>query len=190
MSHKWFFLGSCGIFLIAMAVLGIFIASPVRAECGDPPTYSSCITCHEYQGADPVSNKGGWHEIHARNDYCWNCHGGNTKAQDKDLAHEGMTVHPLQDIYTDCHSCHPDYDARAAQFAPTLGVTPGSCATPTPFPVSNTSSEPPSGGITIPTNPVSTTSSSQPFLVIGAMLSILTLFLFGLGWLERHQVKS
>jgi len=159
MSRKWFFLGSFIIFLTAMAVLGILTTSSAQAECGDPTTYSSCITCHEYQGADPVSNKGEWHEIHTRNDYCWNCHGGNTQARDKDLAHEGMTMHPLQDIYTDCHRCHPDYDARAAQFAPTLGVTPGSCATPTIIPISDIPGEPPSGSINIPTDLVSTTPS-------------------------------
>lgn len=58
MSRKWFFLGSFIIFLTAMAVLGIFTASRAQAECGDPPTDSSCITCHEYLGADPVYGKG------------------------------------------------------------------------------------------------------------------------------------
>ena len=187
MSHKWFFLSSCGILLIAMAVLGILATSPVRAQCGEPQP-SSCTTCHAQE--DPVNGKGEWHIIHASKDICINCHGGNGTSMNKDLAHESLTANPLSDIYTDCHGCHPDYDARAQIFASTLGVTPGSCKTPTPFPVSNTSGEPPSGSISIPTNPVSTTSSSQPFWVIGAMVSILTLFLFGLGWLERHQVKS
>lgn len=65
MSRKWFFLGSSIIFLAAMAVLGILTASPVKAECSDPPTDSSCITCHEYQEANPVCGKGEWHIIHA-----------------------------------------------------------------------------------------------------------------------------
>jgi len=135
MSRKWFFLGSFIIFLTAMAVLRIFTTSPAHAQCGDTPADSSCITCHEYQGADPVYGKGEWHAIHARKDCCWSCHGGNTQAQDKDLAHVGMTVHPLQDIYTDCYSCHPeDYHERAERFAAVLGVTPGSSPTATPFP--------------------------------------------------------
>ena len=185
MSRKWFFLGFSITFLVAMVVLVILIASPVHAQCGEPQP-SSCTTCHAQE--DPVSGKGEWHIIHANKDICINCHGGNGSTMNKDLAHEGLMAHPLNDIYTDCHGCHPDYDARAQIFASTLGVTPGSCATPTPVPISNTSSEPPSGGINIPTNLVSTTPSLQPFLVIGAMLSILTLFLFGLGWLERHHV--
>jgi len=136
MSRKWFFLGSFIIFLAAMAVLGIITTTPAQAQCGDNPADSSCITCHETQGADPVFGKGEWHAIHARKDCCWNCHGGNTRAQDKDLAHVGMTAHPLQDIYTDCYSCHPvDYPERAKRFAVVLGVTPGSSPTATPLPV-------------------------------------------------------
>jgi hypothetical protein len=51
---------------------------------------------------------------------------------DKDLAHEGLVVNPLEDIYTNCYHCHPDdYQARAERFALTLGVTPNSRPTPT-----------------------------------------------------------
>jgi hypothetical protein len=143
MSHKWFFLGSFIIFLVAMAVLGSLIVSPAQAQCGDTPADSSCITCHEYQGADPMYGKGEWHEIHALKDCCWNCHGGNTKSQDKDLTHVGMTAYPLQDIYTDCHSCHPDdYPKRAERFSVALGVTSGSALTPTVVTVGPVESHP------------------------------------------------
>ncbi len=180
---QWFFLTS----LTGIIVLLVIGTAPVHAQCENPPQ-SSCFTCHAQE--DPVNEKGEWHIIHASKDICINCHGGNGTAIDKDLAHEGLMAHPLEDIYTDCHSCHPDYDARAARFAPTLGVTPGSCATPTPIPVSNIPGEPPSGSINMPTDLIGITPSLQPFLIIGAWLSILTLFLFGLGWLERHHVKS
>ncbi len=180
MSRKWFHIGSLITFLVALVVLGILTASPVHAQCGVTQP-SSCTTCHAQE--DPVSGNGEWHIIHASKDICINCHGGNATTMNKDLAHESLVANPLNDIYTDCHSCHPDYDARAQIFASTLGVTPGSCITPTPFPVSNTSGEPPSGSISIPTNPVSTTSSPQPFLIIGAMLSILAFFLFALVWM-------
>jgi hypothetical protein len=169
--------------IILVLLVGIL---RVRADCGGPQL-SSCTTCHAQQ--DPVNGKGEWHSIHANKDICINCHGGNASTLNKALAHEGLTPNPLNDIYTDCHSCHPfDYIARAAIFAPTLDITPGSCATPTPFSVGNTSGKPPSGGFNMQTNLVSTIQSSQPFLVAGAMMSILALFVFGLILLERHHV--
>jgi hypothetical protein len=177
---RWFFISALGVILLLLWVG----TTPVRAQCGVPQP-SSCTTCHAQE--DPVSGKGEWHIIHASKDICINCHGGNGTTRNKDLAHESLTANPLNDIYTDCHSCHPDYDMRAHIFASTLGVTPGSCATPTPVPVSNTSSQPPSGGINIPNNMVSITSSPQPFLVIGAMLSILAFFVFALVLMERHH---
>jgi hypothetical protein len=179
----WFFIAS----LVGIIVLFVTGIVPVRAQCGDTQP-SSCSTCHARE--DPVNEKGEWHIIHASKDICINCHGGNGSTMDKDLAHESLMAHPLDDIYTDCHSCHPDYDERAAHFAPTLGVTPGSCATPTPVPVGNIPGEPPSGSINISNSVMNTTPSPQPFVVIGAMLGILTLFLLGIGWLEKHQVES
>jgi len=184
MIFRWFFIFSLA-GIIVLLVIGVGTL-PVRAQCEDPQP-SSCTTCHAQE--DPVNEKGSWHIIHASKDICINCHGGNGSATDKDLAHEGLTAHPLDDIYTDCHSCHPDFNSRAAQFAPILGVTPGGCSTPTPVPMSSLPGEPPSG-ININSELANATSSLQPFLVISAGLSILTLFLFGLGWLERHQGKS
>jgi hypothetical protein len=182
-SFRWFLIS----FLAVIILLLLVGTAPAQAQCGVPQP-SSCITCHAQE--DPVSEKGAWHIIHASKDICINCHGGNGSTMNKDLAHVSVTANPLNDIYTDCHSCHLDYDVRAQIFASTLGVTPGSCATPTPIPGSSTSGDSPSGGINIPTNLVSMNASGQPFLVIGGMLSILTLFLFGLFIMERHNAKS
>jgi hypothetical protein len=103
--------------------------SAAQAQCGDTPAASSCITCHTTE--DPVFDKGEWHQIHARKDCCWNCHAGNTQAQDKDLAHVGLVVQPLLDPYTDCYACHPgDYQARAERFASSLGIQPISYTSP------------------------------------------------------------
>ena len=181
---RWFFISS-----LAGIILLVWLGTVrVQAQCG-VPQQSSCTTCHAQE--DPVSGKGEWHIIHANKDICINCHGGNGSTMNKDLAHEGLMAHPLNDIYTDCHSCHPqDYVGRASIFASTLSITPGSCATPTPVPVSNTSGKPPSGGIYIPTNLVSTSSSLQAFLVIGSMLTIMIFFLFALVWINRNHIKS
>jgi hypothetical protein len=178
---RWIFISS-----LAMIILLLWIGpATVHAQCGVTQP-SSCATCHAQE--DPVSGKGEWHIIHASKDICINCHGGNATTMNKDLAHEGLTSNPLSDIYTDCHSCHPDYDARAQIFASTLSVTPGSCATPTPVPGTGAAGQPQSGGINNPTNLVSTTPSSQPFLIIGAMLSLLVFFVFGLVLMQRHHV--
>jgi hypothetical protein len=117
---------------ILLAGIAWWASSPpaVRAQCGDIPAASSCITCHATE--DPVFDEGEWHQIHARKDCCWNCHGGNTQAQDKELAHVGLVVQPLMDAYADCYACHPnDYQARAERFGDILGIQPASNAPPT-----------------------------------------------------------
>ncbi len=124
--------------VLGSAWIGLMIAvwaitpSLAVAQCGDYPANSTCYTCHEQ--TDPVFGKGEWHEIHARKDCCWNCHGGNAQAVDKDVAHLGMTLQPLKDTYADCYACHPsDYEAKADRFGAALGVIPVSQA-PTPQP--------------------------------------------------------
>ncbi len=165
-------------------MLLLIVTVPAQAQC-DGPQPSSCASCHAHE--DPINEKGEWHIIHASKDICMNCHGGNGSATEKDLVHEGLIAHPLDDIYTDCHGCHPNYDERAARFASTLGVTPGSCVTPTPAAVNYISGEPPSGNIL--TNLVSTTPSSQYFLIISVSLLTLILFMAGLRWLEQYHTR-
>jgi hypothetical protein len=186
MSRKWFFLGPFSIFMAVMAILGILTASTSQAQCVDIPADSSCITCHEYQGADSVYEKGEWHEIHSRKDCCWNCHGGNTQVKDKDLAHVGMTAHPLQDIYTDCHSCHPDdYPGRAERFSVALGVTPGSAPTPTAVTVGPEESHP---IVTLLPLSAETAPFPWPVAILGA--SILGLILVGFILLGCSKIQG
>ncbi len=122
-----------GMMVLILAVFTLFFPSAAVAQCGTPAK-STCFACHAQQ--DPIADKGEWHVVHANKDICINCHGGNGTSADIALAHQGMTAHPLSDIYTDCHSCHPDdYTVRAQRFASTLGETVGSCVTPTAAPV-------------------------------------------------------
>ena len=127
-----------GLLLLSASLLVWAGTAPrALAQCGDTIDKSSCITCHE--AADPVTGTGEWHDIHAAKDCCWNCHGGNTSAQDKDLAHAGMTLNPLVDTYQDCYACHPDdYQSRAERFGASLGFVPVDNAPdlPTPQPIS------------------------------------------------------
>jgi hypothetical protein len=113
----------------------------VLAQCGDIPARSSCIVCHETSAL--LSNEQAWHEVHARKDCCANCHGGNCSTMDESMAHEDLSANPLDDIYTNCHSCHPDdYAERAAVFAAELGMSLGNWITPTPVTIVESSEQP------------------------------------------------
>ncbi len=119
--------------LVLAVIFALFGMSPqtALAQCGDIPEESTCKTCHEE--AYPVYGTGEWHDIHARKDCCWNCHGGNSQSMDQDIAHAGMTLNPLTDTYQDCYACHPyDYDDRAVAFGTLLSMEPGQTI-PTPL---------------------------------------------------------
>ena len=156
---------------------------PAAAQCGvDLPPESSCTTCHDQEA--PVYENGEWHGTHARKDCCTNCHGGNCREMDEDLAHQDMIANPLSDIYTNCHSCHPDnYQARAEVFAVELGITPGSIPTPTPVSKVQMVVSP----LVILSSPNSSQPSSFPWLAILGGLPIIVLFLFGLITLITHS---
>jgi len=176
-----------GTILLLVIPVSLLIPSQVFAQCGGPSeSRSSCITCHEKEA--PVSDQGEWHVIHAQKDICVNCHGGNGTAEGKALAHEGMNSQPLEDIYTDCHACHPDYETRAARFAPTLNITPSSCATPTPVPVVKPSGGQPPYTIVMPSDLARSAPTQQPVTIVLTGSALLLLFFFGLGWLARHHI--
>jgi hypothetical protein len=114
------------VLLIGLSVLTVFlvlwITCPVlaRAQCGN--IESTCYTCH--QATDPVCGTTDWHAVFGHRYACWNCHGGNDRAQDKAQAHVGLVANPLQNAYTNCYSCHPnDYQQRAQQLASEIGTT-------------------------------------------------------------------
>ncbi|HUI90317.1 MAG TPA: hypothetical protein VLX61_16480 [Anaerolineales bacterium] len=177
-----------GAILLFAGLFCFWRPSSVLAQCGNPPP-SSCTTCHAQEY--PVNDEGEWHAVHARQDICINCHGGNGSTMDQNLAHEGMTANPLSDIYTDCHGCHPDYVDRAVPYAATLQITPSSCATPTSVAaVSNVVSGLPPSGVIMQSNLVGTSSAAKIFLFIAGGLTLLVLFCIGACWLGEHHVKS
>jgi hypothetical protein len=107
--------------MLAIGLVVLFAPQAAVAQCEDPSP--SCCTCHAT--AHPVFEQGEWHTIHARKECCRSCHGGNDRTNDKEEAHVGMTLHPLDDTYLACHQCHPDdYRQRAEVFAVALHVTP------------------------------------------------------------------
>jgi hypothetical protein len=102
---------------------------------------------------------------------------------DKNLAHQGMIANPLSDIYTNCHSCHPDdYQMRAEVFAVELGITPSSIATPTPAPAGKLLAS----SLVILPSPISSQQSTFPWPAILGGLTIIVLFFFGLITLITH----
>ncbi len=178
MNSKYQSKGSVIFLLTATIMFSLILATPALAQCGDTPDASSCITCHEKEAVNPVVENGEWHMIHASKDCCWNCHGGNTMAQDKDLAHEGMTTQPLSDTYTDCYTCHPnDYNERAERFAAALGVTISSPSTPVPHNTGDRVTHP----MIIDESPILQKSVAQPGILLGAVLIAITAVLLGIA---------
>lgn len=178
MSRNWLitlvFIGI--LFLGGSVLVWAMTPTPVAAQCGsNPPPDSSCYTCHVQD--DPVSGNGEWHDIHANKDCCAKCHGGNCSTMDKDLAHQGMIANPLSDIYTNCHSCHPDdYREVAETFAMELGITPGSIATPTPAHTEKVIAN----SLVILPSPGLNSQSGFPLPIALAVLVVISLVLFGI----------
>ena len=122
------------------------------AQCGSQA--SSCKNCHEVKGEDSVNAKGDWHVSHAFGDFCEFCHGGNVQATDEAAAHQGL-VQPLDDVKTNCSSCHADdYQAKAETYAKTLGVTLGAAT--------GGSTQPPTAPIHLPRRTPPPSRHSRP----------------------------
>jgi len=105
-----------------MALVGFVLATPTPtdAQCGS--SASSCKSCHETQGQDPVNTNGEWHTQHAFGDFCEFCHAGNVQAKEKDTAHQGL-VDPMGDVAASCQGCHPqDLTERSQIYASSLGI--------------------------------------------------------------------
>jgi hypothetical protein len=173
-----------GIALLVVA-LGNLFPTPVHAQCGTWPV-GSCVTCHIEQA--PVYDEGHWHSVHARRDCCTNCHGGNCSATEKELAHVGLIANPLEDVYTNCHACHPDdYWQRAEVFAAELDITPASRSTPTPVATSDPASRRPQIDILPPPGPPPLISTQQALMFFSAGLTAAIVLLV-LGFLVHHSV--
>lgn len=165
--------------LVVLAVLfGVWITAPIsaRAQCGS--IESKCYTCH--QAVYPVCGTNDWHTAFAHRYACWNCHGGNNAAPDKDQAHFGLIANPLEDAYTSCYTCHPnDYQQRAQQLANEIGI-PVSFREPASTPsVQNDTvvSQP----LVRPT-PIASTASNSSNLSQGWWLLLLAMIV-PVGWL-------
>jgi hypothetical protein len=170
--------------MLAIGLVVLFMPQAAVAQCNDQQP--SCCTCHAT--AHPVTDQGAWHTIHARKECCRACHGGNDQAQDKETAHVGMTLHPLDDTYTACHQCHPDdYRQRAEVFAVALHITPQSSE-----PVTQTVAFQPPSNVPPLRLPTTTTSisSANPTPGLLALITIVAMLLVGLGVVWRKLARS
>lgn len=124
-NKKWsllaLFFGLFGVVLVG----SFWFSTPKVTEAACGASTSSCKTCHEVKGEDPVSKKGDWHTQHAFGDFCQACHLGVATETDKAKAHVGVVAKPLAQPDQSCVSCHPsDSAARVAKYGGT--VTGGS----------------------------------------------------------------
>ena len=167
---------------VVVGVMALLAPQAVVAQCEDPQP--SCCACHAE--AHPVFDQGEWHTIHARKECCRACHGGNDRTADKDAAHVGMTLHPLQNTYLACHQCHPDdYQQRAEVFAVALHVTPLSQA-PTARPSVLAVTPPPLVLTPLPQSPAAATPVwDWPVVLIGVVLIV---GLVALVWNRLHSI--
>jgi len=170
--------------LLVMAISFFAYPSTALAQCDVPPK-SSCANCHSENGS--VNAMGHWNEIHVNQDLCIHCHGGNATAMEKGTAHQGLVAQPLSDIYTDCHSCHPDdYATKSEQLAAELNRTTSSCATPTPIPLASLNNGPDLGNMAFSTKGSGTSILGNSLLWVVGGSTVLVGFLLGLVWIERH----
>lgn len=145
-----FFLGIVTLFTVIY--LNLNKPEPVNAACG--VATSSCLTCHEELGKNPVNTKGDWHIQHQFGDFCQACHQGNPNEEDMTKAHEGIIKNPLTAPDQNCQSCHSaDFSAKAAKY--------GSAGTQTSNPGSNSASQPNSD------SQANSTSANQPQSALG-----------------------
>ncbi len=166
--------------MLAIGLIVLLTPQVTVAQCEDQKP--SCCACHAT--AHPVTDQGEWHVIHARKECCRACHGGNDRTDDKDAAHAGMTLHPLQDTYLACHQCHPDdYQQRAEVFAVALHVTPQN-SEPTARPAVPASTLPPMIVTPLPRSAEQATPMWDWPVVL--VIAILTIGFAVFGWRRSH----
>lgn len=138
-----------GIFGIVLTG-SFWFSTPKATEAACGASTTSCKTCHEIKGEDPVSQKGEWHTQHAFGDFCQACHLGSATENDREKAHLGMAANPLTQADQSCASCHPDDTAvRAAKYGGTVTGSPGSSGANSTAGKTNDSETPGGEGVTV-----------------------------------------
>lgn len=156
-----------------MVAAGVAAARPAAAQCS--ANASSCISCHETQGARPVlQDAQRWHADHGFGDLCAGCHGGDREASVADAAHLGMRAHPLDDPSTSCAGCHDDHAARADRYRPLVASAEQARSRPPPPPSSSPAA-------------ATTTSIANIVLALAAVLLAFVLYLLRGRLVSAHS---
>jgi hypothetical protein len=130
--------------IIILTGIAIFYTLPDRTVVAKIKSDSSCKTCHETQGMNPVSTQGDWHVQHTALDICATCHGGNPQGIDQASSHAGIIQDPLTHPDKSCAVCHSeDTQDRKKIYADLLSTeeaqqTPEATLTPQTAILSNT----------------------------------------------------
>ncbi|SHI49719.1 cytochrome c3 family protein [Desulfosporosinus lacus] len=129
--------------VFGIVLIGTFwVENPKVTEAACGASTTSCKTCHEVKGENPVSQKGDWHTQHAFADFCQACHLGAATETDKTKSHAGIVANPLTQPDESCASCHPaDTATRVVKYGgevtgvpagnPTSGTSSGATGTET-----------------------------------------------------------
>lgn len=131
MSRKWI-----AVWMIITSLV-IAIAScpiPTHAQEATPENDTNCVACHEHQYY--VYDSGKWFCLCDAPMHCVYCHGGRIDSNVKEIAHEGLVLHPTRNHAERCQTCHTEnYMSRVVTFETEAGVssTPQAIVTATPY---------------------------------------------------------
>jgi len=140
-----------GVFSVVL-VGSFWVTTPKVTEAACGASTTSCKTCHEVKGENPVSQKGDWHTQHAFADFCQACHLGVATENDKTKAHAGVVAKPQAQPDQTCASCHPaDTATRVAKYGGAVTSAPtGNPTSGTSTPETGTESAPSGIGTVTP----------------------------------------
>jgi hypothetical protein len=118
--------------VVGMVVISLFQVNQALADEPTPENDANCLSCHERQYY--LYDNGKYFCLCNAPMHCIYCHNGRTDSLEKDVAHEGLVLHPTRGNADRCQECHEkDTMERVVTFASVAGIsaTPRSVVTAT-----------------------------------------------------------
>lgn len=125
--------GLMGWMILVTVVVSLIGTVPVQAQDPTPENDENCVYCHENQYY--LYDSGKYFCLCEAPMHCIYCHGGRTDSYKKEIAHEGLVLHPTREHAIRCQGCHTeDYMSRVVKFDSVAGIsnTPVAVMTATP----------------------------------------------------------